>query len=223
MAVITISRQFGSGGDEIAAKVCYMLEYLYFDKQLMLQVAADMGLSEYEVVDFSEDTYKMRGLVDRILSWRGPRVVAQVDTWKEDPVGTLTKEVIELDEANSMALVQKTILSVYSYENAVIVGRGGQAILKDKPNVLHVRIEAPYNERVKRLRNRENYSPGGAKDAAIKHDRASAEYLQRFYGIDWDDPLLYDLVINTGKLSIETAAQLIVEAAKKLPQNIHTN
>ena len=131
MSVITISRQFGSGGDEIAARVCNMLEYLYFDKQLMLQVAADMGLSEYEVVDFSEDTYKMRGFIDRVLSWRGPRVVAQVDTWKEEPVGTITKEVIELDEANSMALVQKTILSVYGYENAVIVGRGGQAILKD--------------------------------------------------------------------------------------------
>ena len=223
MSVITISRQFGSGGDEIAAKVCSMLEYLYFDKQLMLQVAADMGLSEYEVVDFSEDTYKMRGFVDRVLSWRGPRVVAQVDTWKEEPVGTITKEVIELDEANSMALVQKTILSVYGCENAVIVGRGGQAILKDKPNVLHVRIESPYSERVKRLRSRENYSPGGAKEAALKHDRTSSEYLQRFYGIDWNDPLLYDLVINTGKLSIETSAQLIVEAVKQLPQNISKN
>jgi cytidylate kinase len=107
MAVITISRQFGSGGDEIAAKVCYMLEYLYFDKQLMLQVAADMGLSEYEVVDFSEDTYKMRGFVDRVLSWRGPRMVARVDTWKQEPTGTVTKEVIELDEANSVAFAQK--------------------------------------------------------------------------------------------------------------------
>ena len=223
MAVITISRQFGSGGDEIAAKVCYLLEYLYFDKQLMLQVAADMGLSEYEVVDFSEDTYKMRGFVDRVLSWRGPRVVAQVDTWKEEPVGTLTKEVIELDEANSVAFAQKTILAVYGYENAVIVGRGGQAILQDKPDVLHVRIEAPYAERVKRLLNRENYNPGGAKDAAIKHDRASSEYLQRFYGIDWNDTMLYDLIINTGKLSIEAAAQLIVEAARQLPQSTQAN
>ena len=223
MAVVTISGQFGSGGDEIAARVSDMLEYLYFDKQLMLQVAADMGLSEYEVVDFSEDTYKMRGFVDRVLSWRGPRMVAQVDTWKEEPVGTLTKEVIELDEANSMALVQNTILAVYGYQNAVIVGRGGQAILKDKPNVLHVRVEAPYSERVKRLCSRQNYSPGGAKDAAIKHDRASLEYLQRFYGIDWNDTMLYDLVINTGRLSLETSAQLIVEAAKQLPQSTTLN
>jgi cytidylate kinase len=83
---------------------------------------------------------------------------------------------------------------------------------------LHVRVEAPLDHRVQRLTGRANYSLGGAQDAAIKHDRASADYLKRFYSIDWSDPLLYDLVLNTGRLTIEAAAQLIVRAVSFLPK-----
>ncbi len=56
MAVITISRQFGSGGDEVASQVSQRLGYRVFDKNMMAQVAADMELTEGEFVDFSEDT-----------------------------------------------------------------------------------------------------------------------------------------------------------------------
>ena len=70
---------------------------------------------------------------------------------------------------------------------------------------------------MERLHERENYSLGGAQDAAIKRDRAAADYLKRFYDIDWSDPLLYDLVINTGKLNTDAAVQLILEAVKRLP------
>jgi cytidylate kinase len=76
---------------------------------------------------------------------------------------------------------------------------------------------APYPIRVQYLHERRNFSYSGAKDAAIKHDRASAEYLKRFYDIDWNDPTLYDLVINTNRLDVETAAQLIVQAVSHLP------
>jgi hypothetical protein len=60
MAVITISRQYSSRGDEIAARVCVMLGYRYFDKRLMAQIASETGFSESEMIDFSEDDYKVR-------------------------------------------------------------------------------------------------------------------------------------------------------------------
>ena len=68
MAVITISRQYGSGGDEIAARVCELLGYRYFDKSLMAQVAADAGLSESEIVDFSEAGYRSQNILNRLVS-----------------------------------------------------------------------------------------------------------------------------------------------------------
>ena len=67
MTVITISRQYGSGGDEVALRVCEMLEYRYFDKMLMRQVASEVGFSAGEIVDFSEDNYKVRSFLDRLF------------------------------------------------------------------------------------------------------------------------------------------------------------
>jgi cytidylate kinase len=215
MAVITFSRQYGSGGNEIAVRVSEQLEYRFFDKELIAQAASEEGILHGEKVDISEDNYKMRGFFDRLFNW--PRMVAQVGTRIEDKTGAVAEEIRILNEVESINLVRGAIEAVYEHGDVVIVGRGGQAILKDKPGVLHVRIEAPLGARVERLHERENYSLGGAQDAAIKRDRAAADYLKRFYDIDWSDPLLYDLVINTGKLNTGAAVQLILEAVKRLP------
>ena len=185
MAVITISRRFGSGGDEIAGRICELLGYRHFDKALMAQVAAEMGLAEGEVVDFSEDTYQMRSLLERLFG--SSRKVITLEAIPEDLPGSVIEVVEKLDEAHSIALVQSTIHAAYTEGNVVIVGRGGQAILQDKPDVLHVRIEAPLEDRVQRLCDRANFSLGGAHDTAIKRDRASADYLKRFYDIDWTE------------------------------------
>ena len=216
MAVITISRRFGSGGDEIARQVCALLGYRYFDKELMAQVATELGLAVDEIWDLSEDTYEVRSFLERLLG--APRKITRLETIPEDRPGALIEIVDRLDEAQSIALVQSTIQAAYRAGNVVIVGRGGQAILKNQPDVLHVRVEAPLADRVERLYARANYSLGGASDTAVKRDRASADYLKRFYQIDWADPLLYDLVINTGRLGLEAAAQLIVRATSFLPK-----
>ena len=63
-------------------------------------------------------------------------------------------------------------------------------------------------------------SYGGAKDAALKHDTVSADYLMRFYEIDWADPVQYDMVINTGKIDVVFAAELIVQAVSTLPERV---
>lgn len=213
MSVITISRQCGSGGDEIATQLCQQLGYCYFNKRLMAQIATDSGLSPTEVVDFSEDNYKIQGFLDRLFSWAGiPHVIAQVGNWGEDANGARVKVVAELDEAQSVAFVQSTVQAAYQRGNMVIVGRGGQVILKDKPEVLHVRIEAPLDVRDRRIHEQENVTWAAAQDIVINHDRTAADYLKRFYDIDWADSRFYDLVINTDKLGIEGAVQLIVKA-----------
>lgn len=210
MAVVTISRQYGSLGNEIATRVCELLDYRLFDKRLMAEVASDLDLDQDEIVDYSEDNYKLQSFVDRILNLTSPRIIAQVGTWQETESGSKTKTVTNLDEIQGINFVQKTIQSAYEQDNVVIVGRGGQAILYDRPDALHVRVIAPYDIRVQRLHNRDLIGLDEAKDAVDNHDRASEEYLKRFHGIDWADPLLYDLVINTGKLNVGTATQVII-------------
>ena len=214
MAVITISRQYGSGGDEVAAQVCDMLGYRFFDKRIMAGMASEFGLSAQQVVDFSEDMYEVRGFLDRL---RGPRVVAQTRVWTQDASGRRVQEIEELDEEQAITMVQGIVQAVYKDDNIVILGRGGQAILKDMPGALHVRIEAPQDARVQRIQDQEDVSQQAAEKTVVERDRATADYLKRFYDVEWSNPAHYHLVINTGKLGVDAAAHLIVNALSYLP------
>ncbi|NTU63534.1 MAG: cytidylate kinase-like family protein [Chloroflexi bacterium] len=100
--------------------------------------------------------------------------------------------------------------------NVVIVGRGGQAVLRNEPGVLHVRIEAPLDTRIHRVQLREGLTFEAAREVVAERDRAAADYLKRFYGVDWSDSLLYHLILNTGRWGIESASRLIVNAVSQL-------
>ncbi len=207
MPVITISRQYGSGGDTIGKRVCEALGYSYFDKNLMARVASEAGISESDIVDLPEHTYKMRGFFDKLFGRRRSAVEAWTSVTTQP-----TMSVETLDEAHSVSLIKNTIIEAYKHDNVVIVGRGGQAILREQPGVLHVRIIAPLGARVLRVQTAENVSLDEAT-ARVKHrDEAAAAYLERFHDVDWDNPLLYHLIINTGKWETEDAVQIILNA-----------
>lgn len=215
MAVITISRQYGSGGAEVANRVAETLQYRLFDKTIMTLVAAEMGLSENELVDFSESNYTAQGFRKRLFK---RRTVTQISTWGLDDRGIKVKSVEELDEERCIDMVRVTIQAAYEHGNIIIVGRGGQAILRDKPSVLHIRIDAPMNRRVQRIRDSEHISVMEAQKVISERDAASADYLKRFHNIDWSDAMPYHLVINMGKWGIDAAAQVISNVINYLPQ-----
>ncbi len=215
MAVVTISRQVGSGGDEIAARVCEVLGYRYFDKQVMIEAAAAAGLGEAEVVDFSEERYRVQDFLSRLLQSR-PRTVRQLLVREEAHklIDTLTSR--QMDEAQCVDLIRYAITSVCEQGDIVIVGRGGQAVLQGKPGVLHVRVVAPLEERIYRLRERGVSGVSELKLTIAERDRASAEYLKRFFGISWDDPALYHMILNTGQLALDAAARIIASAVEQI-------
>lgn len=228
MTIITISRQFGSGGDEVAELVCKRTGYQLFDKHLITRAALAAGLSDQEVVDFSESNYKVKNFLTRLFG--GPRPAAQTHPRKEGGESPLQAEVLPLSEENALALMRKAIESACELDHIVIVGRGGQAILRDEPNVLHVRVEAPLEDRILRVRGllkRENrsYSDSvearrAAQDLIETNDAASADYLKRFYKIDWSDPMLYHIILNTGKLNVEQAALFITGIIREMEGQI---
>jgi CMP/dCMP kinase len=215
MAIITISRQYGSGGREIAARLCDLLGYRYFDKDLMAEVAHEAGLSPQEIVDFPEDQHRVSSFLDRLL--RRPQVVFQARSWTEDKSGTRTHAVTEMDATQSITMVRSLIQAACNLGDVVIVGRGGQVVLKDQPGVLHVRIQAPLEERVQRVSQREGLIREAAQDHIVERDRAAEDYLRTFYSVDWADSTLYHLVLNTGLWTVETAAKIIVDALRYLP------
>jgi len=211
MPVITISRQYGSGAVEVAQRLCDVLGYSYFDKDLMVRVAAEMGVSEEGVVDFSEDTYRMRNFLERLF---GRRKMKPEEP--ETPLPESALHVETLSEADGIDLVRDTILAAYDRDNVVIVGRGGQAILREKPGVLHVRLNGPLGARALRVKERSGTSLAEATALTKTKDEAAIAYLVRFFEIDWNNPLLYHLALNTGKWDLSDVAEIIIDSLAHL-------
>jgi CMP/dCMP kinase len=232
MTTVTVSRQFGSGGDDIIDKVCQVLGYHQFGKADIARAAFEAGLSSLEVIDYSEDNYKVKTFFDRLF--RRPTTVAQLHVWKEDAAGMRSVERVDIDEKRALALVQKAIKAAYQADNMVIVGRGGQIILKGMDNTLHVRIEADIEDRVQYVKNqlkqtRKSQTFGTTENVALRReaqdmiasrDAASADYIKQFYACDWGDRHLYDLIINTSQVGIDMSVKSIVEKVRAL-QPVH--
>jgi cytidylate kinase len=228
MSVITISRQYGSGGDEIARLICQETGYRLFDKHILVRAALDAGLSDQEIFDYSEDNYKVKNVFQRLFGRGEP--VARIHVWREDMLGVRSSELVALDEDQALILVRNAVEKAYEMGDIVILGRGGQVILKEKPGVLHVRIEAPFEERLDRVRGQLRAEGRvfaswleerrAAQDLIEANDTTSADYLKRAYGVDWSDLQLYHLVINTGLLRFELAARAIQDIATRMEPNL---
>lgn len=214
MTVITISRQFGSGGTDIALRACELLGYRFVDKEIIAQAVDAVGLTSGEVVAFTEHHSKMRMFVDRLL-FPGPNVVAEVAVrGTEDGQDTLAVE--ELDKAEALNLVRSAIHACYRTGDAVILGRGSQAILQELPGVLHVRVVAPMKDRVLRIQGRAFVDMERAHHLALRRDRKRFEYLRDMFGVDINEPTLYSLIVNSSKLGLDGAAQVIAQAATRM-------
>lgn len=109
-------------------------------------------------------------------------------------------------------LLRATVYDYARYGNAVILGRGGQALLKDISGTLHVRIVAPFEIRRQRLMDQQEMDAKMAEQLLIQSDRDSSGFIRSFFDIDWRDENLYDLLVNTRVMSVDTATALIVEA-----------
>ncbi len=206
MAVITFSRQFGSCGDEVARRVCEALGYQYFDKRMLVAVASRGYRGAEQMVDYHEDTYKVRSFMDHVLGWRRPPINPS-----RQPLSAARAKAASgpISEHMLVWLVNAAVRKAYEKGRLVVLGRAGQVILMGKPDVLHVRIEAPLEQRVARVAEQQRISPEAARRLVVEHDRSGADYLRRFYGVDWADPLLYHLVINTGRWNVAAAVALV--------------
>jgi cytidylate kinase len=108
--------------------------------------------------------------------------------------------------------VQTLLVELAEEGQVVILGRAGQIILQDDPDVLHIRIVAPESQRVSRLVARQNIPPSAARAQIKKSDATRATYLRRNYRVDWNDPEFYDLVINTWRISVSHAVTILERA-----------
>jgi cytidylate kinase len=220
MAVITIAREIGSRGDEIAHQVCALLEYDFFTKMLMARVAQEQGLSEPELVDISEDTYQTHSFLAALLRRPADVASAVAHTTTSARASSMSLEespgVAPLDEETAVAFMSTVLSALQKRGRLVVVGRGAHAILQNQPGVLHVRIVAEREDRVQQVIARTGLTRDGALALMDERDRAAAAYVHRFYGLDWTDPTRYHLTVSSTLLGEQGATEVIVAAARRL-------
>jgi cytidylate kinase len=220
MTVVTISREFGSGGDEVASRLCAELGYLAFGKEQIIQAAKETTLSKLNAIDYSEDNHEIQTFLDRLFG-RGASPVQKI-AWSENPAIATRPDRADVQDTAVISLIKGAVRAAVGIGNMVIIGRGGQVLLKATPGVLHVRIEAPVDMRIERVKQTLKNEPGASKfekelyraaaEIIATRDKASADYLQHYYYVDWNNPSLYHLVLNLGRLSIEQATAILVSA-----------
>lgn len=203
MRAITISREYGAGGGEIARRLAQRLNWQLVDHALVTKVAETLGEDEEDAAQHDERGDGFSSRLFASLQWISP--------W--GPVAPPPLPY-EQQAARRHQALTKVILATYDVGNAVIVGRGGQRILAGHRDVLHVRIVAPLRARVAYVIQREQLSAdeAHARIAHVDHDRQ--QYLEEVENADPRDAQFYDLVINTGVLSLEDAVDLIAHALR---------
>lgn len=183
MSIITVSRQLGSLGTEIAQLLCKRFEYKCVDKELLEETYEESGLPKKSVEHFDE---KKPGFWD----------------------------IFKTDKARYLHFVKGALLSFARQGNCVIVGRGGQVVLGNIPGILHIRVVSPMETRIERIRKRFDCDQRQAEKIIDQNDHERSGFHKFFFDCNWEDFGLYDLIINTGTLSKDTAANIIQDLAK---------
>jgi cytidylate kinase len=242
MTVITLSRQRGSMGSYIALETARRLGLQYLDREILDSVAREAGVP-VEKVEFVEEHAWRLARVLRLLGAR-PKLpsVASASLREQEALDHRVEALIESSGMSREAaitqlkiaggleyvpppdyldLTRSVIAEYVATGQVIIVGRGAQMILRAQPGVLHVQVIARFETRVFNIIQREGLKWREAAQRVRAADEQRAGYLRRFYNVDWLDPSLYDLVINTDRIACDAAVDLVVRAAQAVEVAVH--
>lgn len=202
--VVTISREYGSGGGMIAEMLARRLGWKLVDKSLVAEVARRAQIDAETAAQFDES----------VDPWFH-RLVKGL--WQGGYEGLATTADLNIVDSEAMAkLGAEVIREAASLGECVIVGRGSQCILGNHKEAFRVSVFGPHQEKVNRLRER--LVPGADIERLMDEmDSRRAAYIQRFHCEDWKDRRLYHLVISS-TLGLETVRDTILCAAGLTPK-----
>ena len=197
--IITIARQFGSGGREIGHKIAKILGVKCYDRDLITLAAEKSGLSE-EALHHADEKAASSLLYTLVMS--SNMYHSNVDHFNV-PIN------------DKLFCVQSEIIrEIAQNESCVIVGRCADYVLSEHPRVVRVFLYSDFENRVKRICEEESISEADARERIIKTDKRRANYYNYYSGQKWGKVDNYDLALATDKLGQEGTARFIVEYAR---------
>lgn len=204
MSVITISRQYASGGSDIAKLVSQRLGWSLIDNEFVDRVAERAGMDPAEVERHEE---RMPGLIERLaraLAISSPEVFVATG---EPPEAVAHEEKI-------LDMTERVISEAVQVGNVVMVGRGAQAYLAEWERTLHVYIVAPRAARVQAAMKRLGIPQDEAQRVVDDTDEGRKRYVKAHYDRQWGHPANYHLCLNSEALTYQGCAEVIAEAAR---------
>jgi cytidylate kinase len=204
--VVTISRQFGSGGAEIGRLVAEQSGLHYVDQSIIGEVAKRLGINEEQAARQDEQVVGEVGHILEALRSSSPFSLHYNNLFQPADLPTQAQEVAYL------RLTQRVLLELATEGDVVIIGRGSQFLLHGAARTLHIYIFAPLDFRIGQVMNLHHVDRNSAKEMIERRDYEHNAYLGRYYGGNQHQPNLYHLLINTGLFTYELAAHLIQQA-----------
>lgn len=196
--IYTIGREFGSLGKKVGEELAERLGIKIYNKELLAEAAKSSGLCE-EIFENHDEKPTNSFLYSLVM-----------DTYSG---GTFSSApFLDMPLNHKVFLAQfDTIKQIAEKESCVIVGRCADYALSDNPSCLNVFIRSDMEDRIKRISKRLDITENKAKDMCIKKDKQRSSYYNYYTSKKWGDARSYDLCINTSKVSVDDAVDLILK------------
>ncbi|HTY06120.1 MAG TPA: cytidylate kinase-like family protein [Gemmatimonadales bacterium] len=208
--LITVTRQYAAGGSDVARLVAGALGWTVIDNEFVDEVARRAGLPPEEVAQKEE---RAPSLLTRIA--RNLAAASSAEMSAGTTAGTAALPEAEAEEATILRVTDRVIREAATHGRAVLVGRGAQAVLAERPNALHVYLVASKAWRMKLAVDHLGVDPAQVERVLEDTDRDRDRYVKAHYGRARQDASHYDLTLNTERLGFEGAADVIVSEAKR--------
>ena len=204
MPIVTISRQYGSGGSEVAERVALALGWQLYDNAVVDEVAARLGISPAEVSAREE---RMPSLSERLAS----------ALWLAAPevMPTVGDAALPPSEERIVEVTGRVMQEAVQAGPAVIVGRGAQCLLATRTDAIHVFCYAPLEALAAYAVTNLDVKPDEARKTVTKMNARREEYVKRHWKREWRDLANYHLCVNTAWLGLDGAAELVARMARE--------
>lgn len=227
MPIITISRQFGCGGEYVAERVANALGYKYVSKELIEYIALLTGTDESTVHAFDEEEHSsMKASISKFMDMNmfkdmfsknndaDLEMVEYIDEKKKLFNDQSQSDFAGFDSDAFAKMVERVLYYLVNEDNVIILGRGGQCILQNEQNAFHVRLYAPIDKRIEWVKNRDSVSKKEASAKVIEIDKRKAKFIKHYYNADIDDVNRYHMLVNLEKSSLDEVAGYITNGMK---------
>ena len=197
--IITVGRQYGSGGRYVAKLLSERMNIPFYDKELLVEASKDSGICQ-EVMENYDEKQEKRGLFSMLTGLPGR---GDAGMYLDMPLN------------HRIFLAQfDTIRRIADEGPCVIVGRCADYVLRDHPNLINVFIKAPVEDRIRRIVELYGVERIKAEDSIRKADKQRAAYYNYFATGTWGNVDNYHLCLDTGALGIEGAVELICKCVE---------